>query len=205
MPKKAAAIQINLLPKDPFYETALGKILKWALSIGRYIVIFTELVVIMSFASRFTLDRQLTDLNTAILQKQTIIESYGDLEQSVRTAQKKIDQYQQIQQTSNIADIFPKLSRVTPPDVRLDELGVTQDGIRFRGNTMSQQSLNLLISNLQLSPDFFNVTVDSIETGDRKDPGYHFSIRAETRQIQVVAPKTQLEQKVNVLDRTQGL
>lgn len=202
---KTKDITINLIPKDPFYETPIGKILKWALSIGRYIVIFTELIVILSFVGRFSLDRQVTDLNQEIFEKQTIIESFGSLEADVREVQTKIEQYQQVSQQANIAEIFPKLSQVTPQDVRLDELVIRSDSVRFSGIARSQNSLNLLISNLQVSSDFFNVTVDKIEAGDSQDPGFEFQIRADTKQIEVVRSNQRQTQDVNILDRTQGL
>ena len=41
--------QINLLPKDKWEVGVIGKLLKWALNIGRYIVVFTELIVISAF------------------------------------------------------------------------------------------------------------------------------------------------------------
>lgn len=191
-PKKAPAITINLLPKDPFFETTLGKILKWALSIGRYIVIFTELVVILSFVTRFNLDRQVTDLNTAIAQKQTIIESYGSLEDEVRQTQTKISQYLQIEQTANLAEVFPELSTITPKDVRLDELNIQPDRVMLSGVTGSQTSLSLLITNIQLSPYFRNVSVDQIENGDSRDPGFHFQISAAIGEpVAAVAPAAQ--------------
>jgi Tfp pilus assembly protein PilN len=206
MPKKPATISINLLPKDPFYETPLGKLLKWALSIGRYIVIFTELVVILSFVTRFSLDRQVTDLNDALFQKQTLIESYGDLEANVREAQAKIDQYQQISQQSNIAEIFPKLSAITPRDVTLDELVIKPGSVTLSGLTQSQNSLSLLINNIQLSPDFLSVSVDRIETGSTDQPGFFFRITAQTPTVapEVTAP-TSTPEPVDILDRTQGL
>lgn len=178
--KKIKNISINLVPKDPFFETAIGRSLKWALSVGRYIVIFTELVVIVSFATRFKLDRDVTDLNESIFQKQSIIESYGDLEQRVRSVQMSIDQYQQIQQQTNITDVFPALSRITPPDVRLEELSIRPATLSFSGTTLSQASLNLLINNLQLSNEFFNVVVDRIETNPGKGAGFTFKISADT-------------------------
>lgn len=204
MPKKPA-ISINLLPKDPFYQTMVGKILKWALSIGRYIVIFTELIVILSFVARFSLDRQVTNLNQEILQKRTVIESYGTLEDDVRATQRKIEQYQQVAQQINLATIFPRLSQVTPRDVRLDELVIQSGTIRFAGITQSQQSLNLLITNLQISPYFLNVTIDSIETGDERDPGFRFQIRAETTADQEEESTQTAPEQINILDRTQGL
>lgn len=204
--RKPAEISINLIPKDPFFETAVGKLLKWALSIGRYIVIFTELVVIMSFVTRFSLDRQVTDLNDAINQKQVVIQSYGDLESTIRATQKKIEQYQQVSQQTNIAEIFPKLNNITPKDIKLTELNISATTISLQGTALSNDSLSLFINNLQLSSDFRNVVVDRIETGDQKDPGFQFRIRADIGREQIApAQNSAAEEKVNILDRTQGL
>ena len=180
--KHRTQININLIPKDPFFETILGKTLRWSLSVGRYIVIFTELMVILSFVARFTLDRQLTNLNESIHQKQVAIGSYGDLEQKVRIVQAKTDQFQQIEQQTNITDIFPELTRITPTSVQLDELTIKPDKITLSGQTLSQESLNTLITNFQLSGKFFNITVDKIEAGDSKNPGFNFLISADTQQ-----------------------
>ncbi len=175
-------ININLVPKDPFFESVLGKTLRWALSVGRYIVIFTELMVILSFVARFTLDRQLTNLNDSIHQKQITIESYGELEKNVRLIQAKSDQYQQIEQQTNLIDIFPTLSQITPDNIQLDELTIKSAKVSMSGTSLSQQSLNLLINNFQLSNDFFNINVDKIEAGDSKDPGFKFLISADTQE-----------------------
>jgi len=183
MKQKLVHFNINLLPKDPFFETFIGKTLKWALSIGRYIVIFTELVVIGSFATRFSLDRQVTDLNSSIAQKQSIVQSYGDLENSVRTAQSKIDSYQQIEQQKNIIDVFPRLSEITPRDVLLTDLIIKPTEVSLGGTTRSQNSLNLLINNIQLSPYFFNVTVDRIETSPDQINVIVFRLRADTEKV----------------------
>jgi len=180
--KHTTKININLVPKDPFFNTILGKTLRWALSVGRYIVIFTELMVILSFVARFTLDRQLTNLNDSIHQKQVTIESYGDLEEKVRLIQAKSDQYQQIEQQTNIIDIFPALTRVAPNDIRLDELTIKPTRVSMSGRSLTQESLNILITNFQLSSNFFNITVDRIEAGDSQEPGFNFLISADTKE-----------------------
>ena len=177
---KSAAISINLLPKDPFLETPVGKLLQRA-PIGRYLVIFTELVVIMSFASRFTLDRRITDLNGAILQKQTIIQSYGDLEENVRAIQKKISSYQQVEQQENIVDVFPALTEVMPTDITLIELQMLPNKVTLTGNARSNVSLSLLINNLQFSGKFTDVVVEQIETAKNENAGLDFIIRASLR------------------------
>ena len=76
--------EINLLPKEKWETGTAGKLLKWALSIGRYIVVFTELVVISAFLYRFSLDRKLMDINEQVNQQKKIIVTYGDLETNFR-------------------------------------------------------------------------------------------------------------------------
>lgn len=204
MKKKSAQILINLVPKDPFFDTLIGRILRWALSAGRYIVIFTELVVIVSFVSRFTLDRQVTDLNQSIQQKEAIVDSYGPLEENFRASQAKVSQYEQIEQEANIAEVFASLSAVTPDGVVLEDLIISQSAIVASGRSLSQASFNLLVNNLQLSPDFQNVTVDKIESTSQKDPGFDFQVRANTKVIEAVK-QVQQSEPIDALDRTGGL
>ncbi len=206
MSKSSAQIKINLIPKDPFFGTVPGRILKWALSAGRYIVIFTELVVIVSFATRFTLDRQVTDLNESISSKENIINSYGALEKNVRIAQAKIASYTQVKQDNTIVETFADISAITPEGIILDKLVINKDTVIASGNALSQSAFNLLINNLQISPNFQNVSVDTVESNDDDSKsGFTFSIRANT---QVVVKKSAVEKEVDtvdVLDRTGGL
>lgn len=203
--RRTVSFNVNLLPQDPFFDTLIGRTLRWAVSIGRYVVMFTELIVIVSFATRFTLDRQLTDLNDSISQKSSLIRSYGDLENNIRSAQAKIEQYQQVEQQKNLADVFPALSAIVPNDVTLDDLSIKPTTITLSGNTMSQQSLNLLVNNIQLSSAFFNVSVDRIETDTQNPNQVFFKITADTVQQQAAAAVARPTEKVNLLDRTQGL
>ncbi len=191
MKHKSAAIAINLVPKDPFYETVLGRVLKWALSAGRYIVIFTELVVIASFATRFTLDRQLTDLNSEVLVKQSIAESYGELEASFRSAQQKLLEYQKLTAEEPILDNFTYMSEVTPTGVMLSELVISNSQVLASGTTLSQAAFNIFINNLQLSPHFISVNLNTVESMPDNEPGLAFQLRATTKEVKkVVAPKS---------------
>lgn len=181
MKRKSVSININLLPKDPFFDSVFGRILRWALSVGRYLVVFTELVVIVSFATRFNLDRQRTDLNEAINQKQMIIKSYGDLENKFRVLQTKITDFDQVDQEGNLIDVFPKLAAVMPSDIRLTELTVKSDAVTLSGSALSQRSLNVFLNNLQVSRLFFEITVDSIKSQGDRNPGYEFGIDASLK------------------------
>lgn len=206
MSKKPAAININLVPKDPFFQTTLGRTLQWALSAGRYIVIFTELVVIISFAARFTLDRQNSDLATEIEEKRVTIASYGELENNFRLAQTKIEKVSALEKDSNILEVFENLTQVTPRDVTLSQLSIQPSSVTITGKTLSQSSFNLLVTNLQISPLFNNITVSKVESADRNAPGFNFSISAKTKEIQpTTINKKVTEEKVDILDRTGDL
>lgn len=202
--KKAAQIEINLVPKDPFFSTVLGKTLKWALSAGRYIVIFTELVVIMSFITRFTLDRKVTDLNSSINQKKNIILSYGNIEENFRTIQEKISQYKQTEQETNIVDTFANISKVMPEGIVLQELAIRPTSVIISGKTLSQNAFNLLINNLQISSDFLNINVSEIESST-VEPGLFFNIKADTKPEVKIEKQDNKTDKTDLLDRTQGL
>jgi len=205
MKRLTTNLKINLIPQDPFFEGMLGRTLRWAVKVGRYIVIFTELIVIMSFATRFSLDRQITDLNQDITQKETIIRSYGGLENEIRAAQTKLDQYQQLEQQKNLVDVFQSLSQITPVDVKLSELQVKPASVTIAGTTLSQNSLNLLINNIQFSPNFFNVVVDRIETSEDTNSGLFFRISAATVRPENKTAAPREAEIINILDRTQGL
>ena len=202
--KKTAQIKINLVPKDPFFSTVIGKTLKWALSAGRYVVIFTELVVIISFITRFTLDRKVTDLNSSINQKKQLILSYSNVEENFRIAQEKISQYKQTEQETNIIDTFKNLSEIMPDGIILKELAIRPGSVIISGRTLSQNSFNLLINNLQLSQDFLKINVSEIESGN-DEPGLAFRVTADTKKEVVVENTRKTKEKVDLLDRTQGL
>jgi Tfp pilus assembly protein PilN len=176
---KNVSFNINLAPKDPFFATPLGKLLKWALSVGRYIVIFTEVIVIVSFVSRFTLDRQITDLNNSITQKVNVIDSFGDLETNVKNTQRVIEDYKQTGQSTEILKTFPEINKVTPVGVYLKQLSVRPNQIAITGSSFDQENLNNFINNLSLSTYFSDVNISKIESNKQNDSNFTFTVSAQ--------------------------
>lgn len=172
-------LDVNLMPKDPFFETAIGRSLKWTVNVGRYIVIFTQLVVILSFLTRFFLDRQVTDLNVTINQQKNAIEAYSELEKNFLFVQAQITDVKQLQQETNLIEIFPLLNETIPDNVILDELTIRQSDVTFTGIALSQTSLNVLVNNVKLSPYFTDVAMDKIESRGENLPGVAFDMRAK--------------------------
>src|SRR3990167_1463025 len=87
-----SAQTINLLSQKDFDRTLVGKLLRWALTYGRYIIISTEIIVLFAFILRFSLDRQITDLNEEIEQKAAIVAANKGFESSFRNLQSRTQQ-----------------------------------------------------------------------------------------------------------------
>jgi Tfp pilus assembly protein PilN len=182
----AQKTNVNLLSKDPFSESLLGKILLWALSIGRYIVVFTELVVILSFLSRFKLDRDLTDLNASIDQRLAEVNSYGSLESEVRSLQERLRFVRQTGDQFKPQQVITILASITPPDVKLDQLSIKGDRIQLSATSLSSQSFALFTRGIQQQSSLTNIQLLNISSGDQNDPGIKFELRAD-----VVSSNTQ--------------
>ena len=76
--------QVNLLPQEEFAGTTFGRTLRWAMSSFRIIVIATEMIVMLTFLSRFWLDARNADLNDLIKQKSAVLSASADFEKEFK-------------------------------------------------------------------------------------------------------------------------
>jgi hypothetical protein len=160
-------IAVNLISQDELSQSAVGKVMLWALSIGRYIVVFTELIVIMSFLSRFKLDRELTDLNEAINRQKAIILSYGNLESDFRYTQSQLELVRSTQTKVSPTSVLAMLSQTTPPDVKVNQLQLTDKGIQFSAIALSPQGFISFISNLLAQELIDHLTISGVSSKDQ--------------------------------------
>ena len=174
---KPRPLSINLMPQDPFYETALGRMLLWASNIGRYLVVFTELIVIISFATRFKLDRDLTDLNSGITQKSNLISSYGSLENDVRTIQKKTEFLAQQKALLTPLDILDTVSTLIPPNVVLSVTQLHDQQVQVVGTAPSSKDLAMFVVNVQRKSLVKGLVVDQVKSSDQGATGFEFTMR----------------------------
>lgn len=172
-PKK----QINLLLREEWEKTSAGRLTKWALTIGRYIVIVTELMVIIAFISRFKLDRDLTNLYEEIEIKQARIKSMQEFEEEFRLVQGRLITIKELEQkkTSPIKIVANFVSLV-PLNVILSDLNFDQDQLAINGYAFSESGLATLINNLKQSPYFTNIRIEDIT----KEPDLEINFRLIT-------------------------
>lgn len=169
---------INLAPKDEFESSLTGKILRWALTTGRMIVVLTEFVVILAFVSRFKLDRDLNDINDMVTQKQAIVVSFEDTENQMRDLQSRLAIIKDMLTFNvNSDQSFSTLVNMTPRDIFYSAIEFSRDGWHLEGIAGSETSLATLLNQLQGLKVFNKVQLGTLEYNLRTG-GVTFNISA---------------------------
>ena len=175
-------ININLMPTEDLDKSPAGRFLKWALSVGRYIVIFTELIVLIAFLSRFWLDRTLSDLHESIKQKQAIIRSAKELEDQARSIQNRLHEINNITSDSvNAEDILKLLQKITPTDVVYDSLTIGKNQMNISASALSEVSLSVFSYNLRNSKLFSEINLDDVQKNKKQQGEISFSLSAKLK------------------------
>jgi len=172
----AKSIHINLLGKADLEHTPYGRILTWAVTYGRYIMIGTEIVVLLAFVSRFSLDRRLTDLKEEIAQKQAILEANQDFEKEFRGLQDKLANIKKISaEQKKPIEALATLQSFLPPDVYLQTFELSADKLKADAVAGTTEGFSLFLSYLQSSKQFANIDIGSIQKTPLKGIQFQFS------------------------------
>lgn len=176
-------LKINLLPQKEFERSTLGRILKWAVSSFRIIVIATEMIVMAAFLSRFWLDATNSDLNDTILQKKAIITSFTETENKFRTFQKQIDIFTKITSLTQKSEYLNLITSLTPADVILNSISDSEDSVQIIGYSGSEQNISQFIKNLSSAGKFKDVSLNKIDSSEDNSSAIVFTIRAGISEI----------------------
>jgi len=169
---------LEFLPREEWEKSAFGKILKWTLTAGRYIVILTELVVIIAFLSRFKFDRELTDLNEEIKQKKSIVEASAQFEKKFRFLQTQLQTIRTLQNQQLQTDrVLVELASLVPVDVLLANLKVTEKEVSLTATALSESGFATFLKNLKSSPRFENLVLSQVQSGVEKQIGITFTLK----------------------------
>lgn len=176
MPAKS---KINLIPKDEFEDSSLGKFFKWAVSVGRWIVVFTEFIVICAFLSRFYFDTKLANLFDDLKQKQAIVDSALSFEDNFRELQDKTKMIKTVlAQEKHPAGYFTDINKFLPLNVFLNEIGFDENQINLTGYALSESGLNAFLQNLAAYPATEKITLSNVSNKKGASSGIDFNINA---------------------------
>ncbi len=155
---------VNLLPPSEFESSFWGRFLKWAVTGGRYIIIITELVVILAFLSRFKLDKDISELSEEIQGKVNVLEAELPVETEFREQQRRLAGANEILNSRYQAGmILDKLTEKVSDEVKLSNLDMGRQVIRVEANSLGEQGLGQLLSGLSVDPTWKGVELNQIQ------------------------------------------
>jgi hypothetical protein len=154
---------VNLIGEEEMEHTPAGRIVAWAVTYGRYIMIGTEIIVLLAFISRFSLDRKLTDLSEEVSQKQAIIDANHDFETQFRTLQDKLTKTQTLLTTTPVTNnAMAAIETMLPVDTHLKALTITEESVIGDVVANTTNGFAELVANLQASPIFSKVEIGDV-------------------------------------------
>jgi hypothetical protein len=165
MSARKTANRINLLPSIEFATSTWGRILTWALSGFRIIVISIEMIVMLAFMSRFWLDAKSNDLNDAIRERTSVIKVWSSFETKFKATQQKLAVFSQVtQQANSVSSTLAKVTSYLPNEITLTSFTFTSGQVNIKGVSTNEMSIAQLAANLQADKSFTGIAIESITT-----------------------------------------
>lgn len=156
-----SSASINLIKTK---TSVLDDILKWALSVGRLLIILTELVAFITFVYRFSLDRTLIDLHGTIKQEQEIVASLKDKEAEYRNLQERLSDIKNVSINGNRnSKILADVINETPNDITFNSFKIENNTAEIDTNIQSISSLTNFLTVLREYPQSSSVSIERID------------------------------------------
>lgn len=173
--------KVNLLPKVDFEESTPGKLLNWIVGVGRWIVVFTEFVVICAFLSRFYFDTKLSNLFDSLRQKKAMVDSALTFQEEFLRTQEKIKIIKSIfAEEQKPSLLITQISQLLPLDTILTSVQINQQSVRLSGYSMSERGIDILAKQITQNPRFSQINLGSL-TKKEFYPGIYFEINAKIK------------------------
>lgn len=177
--------EINLLPKEPWERGVIGKLVTWTISVARYIIIFTELVVISGFLYRFGLDKKITELKEQISVKQAIVANYGDLEPKFRQIQKQLEVVKTVEAKALPAGrLLSIISEITPTETTYSAINVSPAAVELNGQVLTESGLATILAKAQDVKEIENVILENVSSGLENKHAIVFRLTLNLKSIQ---------------------
>lgn len=140
------------------------KFMKWALGVGRFVVIITETIALLAFLYRFTLDQQLVDLHSEIKNKQTLVKLLKDNEDIYRNLQDRLTLAKTFTETGKqTASVFTDIVKHAPTDITFTKFLLLENQVKIDAQTESAKTIKDFIKTLKSYPQISSVSLDRIE------------------------------------------
>jgi hypothetical protein len=166
----SAKKEISLLPDEENPDSPSARLLQWITTVGRFVIVFTELIVICAFISRFWLDRKNSDYSDILRQQKAILESTQAFEKDYSLLQQRLKVIKDFySKTPKYNSKIISLAESTPKDIIFNRLVVENDTDRksivanIELTSYKEEAIVDFITNLTVNENIQTVDVKSIE------------------------------------------
>lgn len=153
---------INLLRKKE--KQFVDVLLDWTFEYGRYVILLTEAVALCAFVYRFSLDRQIIDLNDSIKSKQRIVALLQNNEDKFRNLQERLSEEKKLTAKAGSAS---KLLTFTitnaPSDFTVSKLSVDKNTLHLQADVTKPTSITNFVEKLKNYKAVSSVSIDKIQ------------------------------------------
>ncbi|MBI4079382.1 MAG: hypothetical protein HY429_03745 [Candidatus Levybacteria bacterium] len=140
------------------------KIINWALSVGRVIVIVAEAVALSAFLYRFSLDRELIDLNDKIEQRLAIVDRAKNTEGAFRNLQERLTVIKNLSASGKeVVSLMQVVYSLAPSGFVINDLSILEDKVKIDASVQSPLLITTFVKELKKYPSIINVSLDRIE------------------------------------------
>ncbi|MFI5240807.1 MAG: PilN domain-containing protein [Microgenomates group bacterium] len=168
---------INLLPQQEFEGSTVGRILRWAMTTFRFIVIVTEMVVMSAFLSRFWLDAQNSDLDDLLRTKTAQIKAQEDFEKDFRDTQKRLTIFKDLAENTKASDNLSNIVSKIPDGVSLQSFNYQESSLQIKGIASNELAIAQFVSNLKSDETFKDVALGQVGSSENNNSLTIFSVK----------------------------
>lgn len=176
---KSPDFNINLLPNEGSTSTT-GNAIQWILTVGRYLIILTEIIALSTFLLGIYLSQQKNNLKDSIKTKQQDIDTLQTCDPK-DTESFCEDRFLKIQsQINSVATIksahfetnkvITEFLALLPEKMKLENLTVEGTDVTFIGKLLTEQELQTLINSFNTSRKITALDITELSKDTSKDP-----------------------------------
>ncbi len=176
---KSPDFNINLLPTEGPTSTT-GNAIHWILTVGRYLIILTEVIALSTFLLGIYLSQQKNNLKDSIKSKQKTIDTLQTCdpkdidafcEDRFLKIQEQIDSIATIKSAHfETNKVMTEFLALLPAQMKLENLLVEGSDISFTGKLLTEQELQTLINSFNTSRKITALDITELSKDASKDP-----------------------------------
>lgn len=170
-------LSVNLVPKRSFEDESFRKKASiWITTVGRVIVILTELTVVVVFATRFVLDSRLKDLKEEAEINKTRVQQEQKFIANFTNTQKRLLYIQQVKaQTIKPWEFIAEVTQNTPELITIEKIEYfATKPIVVRASALTITDFGKFLENLLADKSILEISLK--EASFYKDKGSYFFV-----------------------------